>query len=201
MLAFDKDVISERNEEQLKKLQEEVMQMINKIQEAEKKNNFPTNVTALCDYCKYKSICPAFKHQAELKKKSVEEFKEDEGVKFVDEFAEIKLKKKEIEDKEDELKNNLVEFAKQKGIEVVYGSNMKCSVKDWKKVIIPDDKKEELIKLLKEKNLWEEFEMLNYMKFNSKGRKGELDKEVMNKIEIGEDVRLSLSKRKDVGDE
>jgi hypothetical protein len=75
---------------------------------------------------------------------------------------------------------------------------MKCSIKDWKKVIIPDDKKEELIKLLKEKNLWDEFEMLNYMKFNSHGRKGELDKDVMNEIEIGEDIRISLSKRKDV---
>jgi putative RecB family exonuclease len=198
MLAFNKDAISERTEEQLEKLQNE---LVEKIKEIENAKEFPTNVTALCNYCGFKSICPSFKHQAELEKiESVEEFKEDEGVKLVDEFSEIKLKKKEIEDLEEEFKEKLVQYAKQFGIDVVYGSNMKCSVKDLKKVVLPEDK-EELIDLLKEKGLWEEFAMLNYSRFNSFGRKGELDKDVMKEIGIGEDIRISLSKRKDVGED
>jgi len=203
MLAFNKDAISERTDEELEKLQEDVIKLIKDIEEAEKKGDFPTNVTALCDYCGFRSMCPSFKHQAELEKiETVKEFKEEEGVKFVDDFAEIKEKKKEIEKMEEELKDKLVEFAKQKGIDIVYGSNMKCSVKDYKKVVLPEDK-EELIKMLKEKGLWDEFAMINYSRFNARGRKGELDKEIMTEggVGIGEDWRLSLSKRKDVGEE
>src|SRR3989344_2828349 len=92
MLAFNKEITSERNEEQLEKLQKEVITQIQEIEEATKENDFPTNTTKLCDYCLYKSKCPSFKHLAEIEDKPVEEFKEDRGVKFVDEFAEIKTK-------------------------------------------------------------------------------------------------------------
>jgi putative RecB family exonuclease len=201
MLAFNKEVISERTPEQEKKLQEDVMNLIKKIEKATKEDNFPTHVTALCNYCGFKSQCPSFKHQVELEEKPIEEFKQDDGVKFVDSFAEIKSKKREIEKAEEELKDRLIEFAKQKGIDVVYGSNMKCSVKDLKKVVIPDEIKDELIRIMKEKGVWEEFEMLNHSKFNSHGRKGELQEDIQKLIEIGEDWRITLSKRKDVEEE
>ena len=55
MLAFNKEAISERTDEQLKKLEEEIINLIKKIEKATKENDFPTNVTALCDYCGYKS--------------------------------------------------------------------------------------------------------------------------------------------------
>ena len=63
---------------------------------------------------------------------------------------------------------------------------------------LPLSEKEELIELIKKKGLWEEFAMLNYSKFNSQGRKGELDKDIMGKISLEEDWRVSLSKRKDL---
>ena len=201
MLAFNKEVISERTPKQEKELQEDVMSLIKQIEKATKEDKFPTNVTALCNYCGFKSQCPSFKHEAELEEKSIEEFKKDEGVKFVDSFAGVKSKKREIEKEEEELKDKLIAFAKQKGIEVVYGSNMKCSVKDLKKVIIPDDIKDELVRIMKEKGVWEEFEMLNHMKFNSHGRKGELHEEIQRLIQMGEDWRITLSKRKDVEEE
>ena len=75
MLAFNKEAVSERTPEQEKKLQEEVMALIKRIEKATKENDFPTHVTALCNYCGFKSQCPAFKHQVELEEKSIEEFK------------------------------------------------------------------------------------------------------------------------------
>ncbi len=198
MLAFNKEVVSERTPEQLEKLQQEVVDLIKEI---EKAKEFPTNVTALCNYCGFRSICPSFKHKVELEvKEEVKQFKDDEGVKMVDKFSDIKSKLAELQGEEDKLKEELIAFAKQKGLDVVYGSNMKASVKDLKKVVLPEDKTE-LIALIKKKGLWEEFAMLNYMKFNSQGRKGELDKEVMKEVELGEDWRVSVSKRKDLEDE
>jgi len=196
MLAFNKDAVSERTDEQLGKLQNEICE---KIKEIENAKEFPRNQTALCDYCVYKEQCPSFKHEAELDKlETIEEFKKDEGVKLVDEFSEIKTKLAELKEKEDEFKDKLVAYSKQFDVDAVYGSNMKCSVKDLKKVIIPEEIKNELIKIMKEKGVWEEFEMLNHMKFNSHGRKGELHEEIQKLIEIGEDWRISLSKRKDI---
>ena len=132
MLAFDKEITSERTDEQLKALQQEIVEIIGEIEEAAKEKDFPTNPTKLCDYCGYKSQCPSFKHQIEIEAiQEVKKFKENDGVKLVDEFAETKSKKKEIEEKEEKLKEDLIAFAKQKGIDVVYGSNMKAGIKEF----------------------------------------------------------------------
>lgn len=198
MLAFNKDAISERTEEQLEKLQNEI---VDKIKEIESAKEYPTNVTALCNYCGFKSECPSFKHQAELEKiETVEEFKEDEGVKLVDEFSEVKKNLSELNKKEDELKERLIQYAKQFEVDIVYGSNMKTSIKEIDKIVLPENK-EELINLLKEKGIWENISMINFMGFQSKVLKGELDKEIKDKIEIIKDFRLNLSKRKDVDED
>ncbi len=206
MLAFDKEVVSERTPEQLEKLQEEVVDLIKRIEKATKEDDFPTRVNALCDYCGFKSKCPSFKHQLELEKKaeeSIEEFKKDDGLRIVDEFSLIKIKKKEIEEKEEELKEKLIEFAKQFKIDIVYGSNTLAKVKEIEKVVLPEDKeeKEKFVKLLKDKGLWEEFSMICYPKISSKVLKDEIDSEIKSKVSIEEDYRISLSKRKEDEDE
>jgi putative RecB family exonuclease len=66
MLAFNKDAVSERTEEQLKELQNRVIQLIKEIKLAEEENEFPRKQSALCDYCIYKKMCPSFKHLAEI---------------------------------------------------------------------------------------------------------------------------------------
>ena len=202
MLAFDKEITSERTNEQLKALQQEVMEAIQEIEKATKENDFPTNTTKLCDWCGYKSECPSFKHLAQIEEKSVEKFKEDQGVKFVDEFSEIKAKLSELEKKQDELKSNLIEFAKQKQVDVIYGSNTKASVKEFDKIVMPEGAdKEAFIKLMKDKGIYEECSMVCYPKLNSKVLRGEIEDEIKGKVKIEKDYRISLSKRKDVEEE
>ena len=195
MLAFNKDAVSERTDEQLEKLQKEI---VDRIKEIESATEFPRRQTALCNYCGFKSECPSFKHQFELdKKETIEEFKEDEGLKFVDEFSGIKTKLTELKKMGDEFRDKLIAYAKQFEIDVVYGSNKKCSVKEFDKIIMPEDR-EKFIEMLKEKGLWDELSMVCYPKLNSKVIKNEIEKEVKDAVEIVQDFRLSLSKRKDV---
>ncbi len=195
MLAFNKDIISERTNEQLEKLQKEVIEIIRKI---ENEKEFPTNPGPLCDYCGFRHICPSFKHMVELEaKEEVKKFKEDEGVNLVEELANLQRKKFELEEEEEKLKKELILFAKQKGIDIVYGSNFKALVKDYKKIVLPEDK-EEIIFLLKKKKLWDKFSTINYSRLNSSIKKGELDKEISEKISFEEDWRVSLSKRKEI---
>jgi len=198
MLAFNKDAISERTDEQLEKLQ---MEVVKKIKEIESATEFPTNVTALCDYCGFRNICPSFKHQAELQKiETIEQFKEDEGVKLVDKYSEIKMKLSKLKSDEEEFRDNLIRYAKQFDIDIVYGSNKKCSIKEIDKIVLPEDKTN-LIKLLKEKGLWEEFVSLNYMKLNSGVTKDKLDEDIKGAVDVVKDYRLSLSQRDDIDED
>ena|SRR3989344_3325947 len=203
MLAFNKEVVSERSEEQLKKLQNDIVITIKKIESAKE---FPTHITALCDYCGFKGKCPSFMHQVELEAKAEEskkKFKDDDGLKLVDEFSEIKNKLRELDKKEEGLKADLLEFAKQKGIDIVYGSNMKAGIKEFDKLILPEDEKEykAFIELLKSKGQWEECSMICYPRIQSKVIKKELHPDLIEKVRLEKDKRISLSKRKDVGEE
>ena len=199
MLAFNKDAVSERTDKQLKELQEDITNLIKEIEKATKENNFPRNQTALCDYCVYKEQCPSFKHEVELEKiEDVEKFKENEGVKLVDEFSEIKTKLIELKNQEDEFKEKLIAYAKQFGIDVVYGSNNKCSVKEFDRIVMPEDPEEKakFIKLMKDLGVYEECSMICYPRLNSKIIKGEIEDEIKDSVEIVKDWRLSLSRRK-----
>ncbi len=191
MLAFNKDAISERTPEQLEKLQQEV---IKKIKEIENATEFPRKQSALCNYCVYKEICPSFKHEAELESKPIKEFKQNEGVKMVDEFSEIKKLQYDLKKREDTLKSNLIEFAKQKNVDVIYGSNMKAKVAEFNKVEIED--REKLVEILKEKGLYETYSMLCSARLNSHIVKGQLKDEDIDKlIEIVKDFRISIRKK------
>ena len=197
MLPFNKEITSDRTDEQLKALQQEIVESIQEIEEATKENDFPTNPTKLCDWCGYKSNCPSFKHLAQIEEKPAEEFKQDQGVKFVDEFSEIKTKLAELKSAEEELRANLIEFAKQKGVDVIYGSNSKASVKEFDKIVLPEDskEKEDFINLMKTKGIYEDCSMICYPRLNSKILKGEIEKEIRDKVKIEKDWRVSLSKR------
>lgn len=192
MLAFDTEVVSERTPKELEKLKEQVLELIHEIEICKE---YPTNVTALCNYCVYQSICPSFKHGAELEKKKAKEFKKDDGLKLVDKYAKYQLQKKTAEDEMEKIKEELIEFAKQKEVDVVYGSNKKASVKEYEKVILPEEK-EELIKLLKKKGLYDEFSTLNYMKLTSQLNKGEMDKDITKLTKKEKDYRVSISNKK-----
>lgn len=194
MLAFDKEVTSGRSDKELEKLQNEI---IVKIKEIESTADYPTNVTALCNYCIFKQICPSFKHEIELEEKTPEEFKQDDGVKFVDQFSELQAKEREIKKEMEIIKNNLIEFAKQKEVNVVFGSNKKASVKPYDKVVYPEDK-EAFIKLIKDKGFYDEASMLCYPKLNSMILKNTIDKEIIELTSKDTDYRISISKRKDL---
>jgi len=195
MLAFNLDAVSERTDEQLEKLQQDVC---DKIKEVESATEFPRKQTGLCNYCVYKSICPSFKHKLKLEKKTVEEFKEDDGVKLVDEYSEVKTKLSELKDKEDELKGKLIDYAKQFDVDAVFGSNRIAKVKEFEKCLMPEDK-EKFVALIKKEGLWDTYSMLCSARLNSHIIKGELtDKKVCDCIERVKDFRFSLTKRKDI---
>jgi putative RecB family exonuclease len=59
-LAFDKDIQITKTAQQLETIKLNVLGLIQRI---ELTKSFPTHVSALCDWCEYKEICPAMKKQ------------------------------------------------------------------------------------------------------------------------------------------
>ena len=138
------------------------------------------------------------KDNAEFESKN-KEFKQNEGIKLVDDLSEIKTKLFELKKQSDELKEKLVLYGKQFEMDTISGSNKIVKLKEFDKVVLPkEEDREEFIKLMKDKGIYDECSMLSYSKINLKVLNGEVDDEIKNKVEIVKDWRISLSKRNNI---
>ena len=113
---------------------------------------------------------------------------------LIDEFEKLETQKKEIEQKEAELKDKIIELAKQKNTEVLFGAHKKCSIKEYEKVIYPEDKTL-FQELIKKKGLYGQFSSLNYFKLSPKIIKGEIDKDIIDLIRKEKAYRLVMKDR------
>ncbi len=118
-----------------------------------------------------------------------EKMANDNGL--VDEFEKLEAQKKDIAQKEEELKKKIIFLAQEKNTEILFGNNKKCLIKEYVKVIYPEDK-EQIISLIKKKGIYDNYSTLNYMKLNSAIAKGVVDKEITDLTKQEKALRLSL---------
>ena len=116
---------------------------------------------------------------------------------LVDEYDSLERQKKEIEQKEEELKKKIIELAKEKSTEVLFGNRKKCSIKEYDKVVYPEDKTQ-ILELIKKKGLYEKFSTMSYIKLNSAINKGLVEKEITDLTKREKAFRLSF---RDIWDE
>lgn len=163
-LAFDKEFCVFKTENQLEKLKKDTIKVIEEIEKAVKKNEFPACKSGLCDWCGFKSLCPQFKHQAEIDKKPINEYLKDNGVQLVNKYADLYTKKKDLEIELEKIKEAVIKFAKEKEVEVIFGSNNKLSIKFTKKFKFPGkgtEERAELESLLKKLKKWNDVATLD----------------------------------------
>ncbi|MDO8627438.1 MAG: hypothetical protein Q7K42_03155, partial [Candidatus Diapherotrites archaeon] len=161
-LAYGKEIRSSRTELQLDKLKKHIVSTINSIDSATAAGQFPPIVSALCNWCEFRDICPAQKHLVKTGKLSPVEFKQDSGVQLVDKYVSLDRKKKELiaelEPELEALKAKIIEFAKSQGAEIIAGSEFQARVKTYVNEKFPSTAEvegQELEKLLKELGLYE----------------------------------------------
>ena len=114
---------------------------------------------------------------------------DDNGL--VDEYEKLKTLKKDLEMKEEELRNKIIELAKEKSTDVLFGAHKKCSIKEYEKVVYPEDKTQ-IFELIKKKGLYDKFSSINYFKLNPAIIRGEIDKEIVELTKQEKAFRLSL---------
>jgi putative RecB family exonuclease len=76
-LAHNKRVHSKRTDEQLKQLKEDTLNLIKEIQTT---IDFPPTKSALCNWCEYKSICPAWGNKPPIKQLTLRDFSMEDVV-------------------------------------------------------------------------------------------------------------------------
>ena len=112
-LQFDMPLISRRTPKQLDMLREEYIDKIRRIEKATELNNFPTNETALCNWCEYFSICPAKGGAGSPvpAQKELPLLSDEQRQAMIDEYIELDGRKKEIETKLAEIKETIIALA------------------------------------------------------------------------------------------
>jgi putative RecB family exonuclease len=161
MLAFDKEVESVRSDKSLVQLQNEIMKSIKKIESA---TEFKPNKTALCKWCGYQSICPHWKHLHKVKELEPEEFKKEDGVKLVNELVKLEELKKDTVAKIERIKEQLIMYAKQLNVDLVFGSDHKATIKESKSLKVPAKNSKERVALetlIQTYNKWMEVSTLD----------------------------------------
>ncbi|MBI2629860.1 hypothetical protein HYW76_02050 [Candidatus Pacearchaeota archaeon] len=110
---------------------------------------------------------------------------------LIDEYEKLEIQKKEIEQKEEDIKKRIIELAKEKKTRFLFGSNKKCFIKEYEKVIYPEDKKQ-ILELINKKGLYNKFSSINYFKLNPAILKGEVDKEIADLTKREMMIRIFL---------
>ena len=96
ILAFEKELDSTRTEEELELLKNQTTALIDTIESAEV---FPTRISALCDWCEFKSICREWAHLSKLEDKPTNEYLNDPGVDLVNRYIALRNKRRQGEDR------------------------------------------------------------------------------------------------------
>lgn len=202
-LAFDKEMDSFRTKDELESLRKEVL---GQIREIEATDDFPANVSRLCDWCLYRTICPMWKHEVELVHKPENEYLSDPGLKLVDAYVELKEKidayRKDAEEELEKIREALIAFCEREKMQVVAGTENKITVKIIDAIKLPGKntkERSELIEMLKKLGRLEEVSDLNSYALTKVLEKKEWGKDERDQLErfwtAEKNYRLTVSKK------
>lgn len=154
-LSFDKEMSSERTPDQLESLKKQIIGLIEKI-EAEKE--FPARVSSLCNWCEFQKICPEWKHKFKTEELSPNEYLKDNGVQLVNKFAQAKDEYDHLAERLEKIREALIEYVKKEKVSMVFGSDVKASIKSYPKLSFPkkyDQNQQEFFEAVKKIGLWD----------------------------------------------
>ncbi len=159
-VACDCEVRSTRTPEQLADLRSQVLASIEHI---ESQRTFPARASSLCDWCEYRPLCPAWKHQYELEALPAGERAVEPAAVLVDEYLRVSDEIAALKARQDELKDAIAGRAAVDGAERLFGTGGSLKVYRYVSATLPDAKdpqRAELEDELRAMGLWERFSQL-----------------------------------------
>jgi DNA-binding protein YbaB len=145
----------------------------------------------------------------------VNEYLKDNGVQLVNKFTLLANEKKsyqekikELEEKLEQIKEVVIQYAAQLGVVVVTGSDYQLKIRSNEKILVPDKgtkERESLIKLLRQLNRLEEVSSFNVAELKKVIKEKKWDSAILDEvkkfveIETIKSVSLSKSIREKTG--
>ena len=152
----DMTLRSTRTSEQLKELAQETIAAINCI---EREKEFEPVKSALCDWCEYRPDCPLWKHVAAVESLPPAQFAADAGVQLANQYAQTKFEIDRLEERQQQLREMILEFCRQKQATVLAGSGVRVAVRFEEKTKFPhkgDPLRDTLEELVRRVGRWDE---------------------------------------------
>ncbi|RJQ38184.1 MAG: PD-(D/E)XK nuclease family protein [Dehalococcoidia bacterium] len=181
-LAFEKDIVSTRSDEDISRLAAETTALIDKI---EKATDFPPADSNLCGWCEYPDLCPAHKHECLVESLPPDKFKNETGVSLVDRYAELKDQAASIEDEMDAVRAAIIDYAQREGVTVVRGSSRKAAIRRQQKLKFPgksEEGREGLECTLMAAGKWPDVSQLDTAELAKAIERGEWDKKLADEV-------------------
>ncbi|MCK4730378.1 MAG: PD-(D/E)XK nuclease family protein [Candidatus Aenigmarchaeota archaeon] len=169
-LSGNKEIVIEKTDEELEKLRKDMIELIDKV---ESEKEFKQKVSALCNWCEFRDICPEWKHMVKTENLEPNKFLEDSGVELVNKYAKLNDEKKEIVEKIDkeleQIKEAIVKFCEREKVNSLNGSDYIARL--WAKYVAKfpgknDEKRKIINNILKDNNLWDELSELDAFKLS-----------------------------------
>ncbi len=133
-LAFEKDLVSERTDEELIKLKADTVELIKRIEET---REFNPSSSALCDWCEYMRFCPKWKHMYETENLPANEYLKESGVALANRYTELSVEKGRIEAEMEKVKEALFAYCEKNQVEVVFSPHCRLNCKTYLNMKFP----------------------------------------------------------------
>ena len=129
-LSFDTEIQSSRTPEELYQLRQATLELIQKI---ETDRRFFPKEGPLCDWCDYQGFCPKRKHLISVGSLPPNEYLNEEGVVLVNQYVELKEKKRLLNEEIDvelaKIEEALYAYAQREELETIFGSDYIAKIK------------------------------------------------------------------------
>jgi putative RecB family exonuclease len=177
-LRFDMPIVSHRTPEQLDAVKRACIEVIDTIEaRGTAEQDFPTKPSRLCDWCDFRSICPAMRHAVALEAAGPLAAGADEGLRLVDALAEAdaelkatRQQERELDTRREALIERLVAWARQQHLEGVKGTAHRVEFRSKEVVDYPkagSELREAFEAALREAGVWDGVSAINHSRLAS----------------------------------
>jgi len=160
-LAFDREVVSTRDDATIAGLVTSTQHLIDKI---ETTLVFPPSESGLCDWCEYPDLCPNRKHFYIVDNLTVNKYLTEPGVALVNKYAALKHQATGVETELEEVRQALLEYARREGVADIKGTDHQIKIKLDSKLKFPgkaEAERQALEKIIRDAGKWEEVSQLD----------------------------------------
>lgn len=181
-LHFNTSYQWEITDDIVKKVQEEFLAISQEIEAKTKlfkkgnQNAFETKVGTHCEYCPFKVICPARKHEMmkdDTLEKPIDDI--DSIRKLIDKYKKISDEIDILDEKKKFYKEILVNYAKEQGVNKLFSDLYKMSLTTRESYSINEEDEDKVIEKLKEDWVYWDLLKLDTSKFTKFLKEGKID--------------------------